>query len=79
MADNKKHITLTAAAATILVAIAGWAAGMSTRVSTLEANEAAHEQRITKAEQDAAKYRDDVADIRDRLARLEGYLKQLAR
>ena len=68
MAEHKKQITWTAAAATLFVAIAGWAATTSSRVAALEASQAAHEQRITKAEQDAAKYRDDVADIRDRLS-----------
>ena len=78
MTDNKKPLTWAAAAATLLVAIVGWAASTTSRVSALDASQAAHEQRIAKAEQDAAKYRDDVADIRDRLARLEGYLKRLA-
>jgi hypothetical protein len=40
MADNKKQITWTAAAATLLVANAGWAAGTSSRVAALEASEA---------------------------------------
>ena len=78
MAEHKKSITWTAAAATLLVAIVGWAASTSSRVSALEASQAAHAQRIEKAEKDADEYRQSVDEIRDRLARIEGYFKRLA-
>jgi hypothetical protein len=47
-------------------------------VAALEANQAAHEQRLAKAEKDADQYRQDTSDIRDRISRIEGYLKRLA-
>jgi hypothetical protein len=61
-----------------MVAVFGWAATTSSRVSALEANEAAHEQRISKAEADANQYRRDIGEVRDRISRIEGYLKRLA-
>ena len=48
--ERRKPITLTAAAATVLIAVVGWAATTSSRVAALEASEVAHEQRISKAE-----------------------------
>ena len=78
MADNKRPITWTAAVATLMVAIIGWATTTSSRVSALEANEVAHEKRMEKAESDANQYRNDMSEIRDRISRIEGYLKRLA-
>ena len=78
MAENKRPFTFTAALATLLVAILGWATTTSSRVSALEANEVAHEKRIEKAESDANQYRNDMSEIRDRISIIEGYLKRLA-
>ena len=78
MSDKKRPITWTAAVATLIVAILGWATTTSNRVSALEANEVAHEKRIEKAESDANQYRNDMSEIRDRISRIEGYLKRLA-
>lgn len=76
--ERPRPITLAAAAATLLVAIFGWASNTSTRVAALEPNQAAHEQRVAKAEKDADQYRHDMGEIRDRISRIEGYLKRLA-
>ena len=75
--ERRKPITLTAAAATVLIAVFGWAATTSSRVAALEASEVAHEQRISKAESDADQYRKDMSEIQDRISRMEGYLKGL--
>jgi hypothetical protein len=46
-------------------------------VASLDANQAAHEQRLERAEKDADQYRQDTTEIRDRISRIEGYLKRL--
>ena len=70
MADNtKRSFIWTAAAASLLIAIVGWAATKSNRVAALEASQAAHEQRLAKAESDAIQYRNDMSEIRDRISR----------
>jgi hypothetical protein len=69
--ERTRPITFTAAAATLLVAILGWAATTGSRVAALEANQAAQEQRISKAEKDADQYRQDTSEIRDRISRIE--------
>jgi hypothetical protein len=76
--ERRKPITFTAAAATVLIAVVGWAATTSSRVAALEARETAHAERISKAESDADQYRKDMSEIRDRISRIEGYLKRLA-
>lgn len=76
--ERPRPITLAAAAATLLVAIFGWASNTSNRVAALEANEAAHEQRLAKAEKDADRYRQDMGEIRDSISRIEDYWKRLA-
>jgi hypothetical protein len=77
MAENKRPITWTAAVATLMVGVLGWATTTSSRVSALEASQAAHEQRIEKAESDANQYRNDMGEIRDRISRIEGYIRRV--
>jgi hypothetical protein len=45
----------------------------SNRPASLEANQAAHEQRLAKTEKDADQYRQDSGEIRDRISRIKGY------
>ena len=75
--ERPRSIALAGGVATLLVAIFGWAASTGNRVAALEAGQAAHEQRLAKAEKDADQYRQDTSDIRDRISRIEGYLKRL--
>ena len=77
MIDTKRPFTWTAAVATLLVAVIGWGATTSARVSALEASQSAHEQRLARAESDANQYRQDISEVRDRISRIEGYLKRL--
>jgi chromosome segregation ATPase len=67
--------SLIGASVALLIAISGWAYGISARISTAEAKQAALEERVTRAEQDAEQYRKDISDLQRDISWIRGQME----